>query len=145
MSEGYRDDGGKPQFSLLPSDALTGAAQVLTWACNRTEPKPYPPRNWERGMAWSRCLDSMQRHTWSWWSGQDKDPQSGLYHADHIVVNALFLAAYSRRPHLAHLDDRPRAPAAGIVDPLKDCVSCAGTKGYHRIGCTIFEIRLKEK
>lgn len=106
MSAGYRLDAGKVQYSLIPPDALEGMARVLTWACTRTTPKPYPPRNWEAGMAWSRCFDSLMRHAWAYWRGEDLDPESKLPHVDHMQVNCAFLASYFRRPWVKKYDDR---------------------------------------
>lgn len=98
---GYRNDQGKPLYSLLPTDALEGVTRVLTFGA-----KKYAERNWEKGMDWSRCFNSMMRHAWGYWRGEDLDPESGLPHVDHMVCNALFLAAYWRRPDLKGFDDR---------------------------------------
>ncbi len=137
---GYRDDSGKPLYHLLPSDALDGVVRVLTHGATK-----YAERNWERGMAWSRCYNSLMRHAWKWWRGEDMDADSGLPHVDHIVCNALFLAAYWRREHLRSYDDRePSAHAeiqrAGVLEPLAPCSSCAGRDGYHRTPCALFEV-----
>lgn len=104
MSEdkpGYRDDTNKIQYSLLPTDALAGVVAILTHGAAK-----YAPRNWEKGMAWSRCFNSLCRHLFKWWSGEDLDPDSGQPHIDHVVCNAMFLAAYAKRPELAAHDDR---------------------------------------
>lgn len=98
---GYRHDGGKSMYHLLPSDALEGVVRVLMHGAQK-----YAERNWESGMNWSRCFNSMMRHSWAWWRGQDLDPDSGLPHVDHVVCNALFLAAYWRRQDMAVHDDR---------------------------------------
>jgi hypothetical protein len=143
---GYRDDLGKVEYALLPTDALEGVARVLTWACRRNDPPPYPERNWEEGMAWSRVFNSLMRHAWALWRGEDFDDSpggSGFHHADHLLCNAMFLSAYFKRPHLRRFDDRPRPPVLGVVDPLKDCDSCGGTKGYHRTPCAYFSVEFR--
>jgi len=146
---GYRDDGGKPRPDLLPWDAVAGVAQVLTWACTARKPEPYPERNWEAGMKWSRVFNSAIRHAWSMWLAKllgtsELDADSNLPHADHFATNALMLAAYCRRPALAAFDDRPTLDAPkGVADPLKDCASCGGKQGYHRTPCATFEVTLK--
>ncbi len=143
---GFRNDEGKPRPDLLPHDAVLRVARVLTWACTTRKPTPYPERNWELGMAWSRVFNSALRHAFAMWLGEDLDRESGLPHADHFATNALLLSAYFARPHLKKFDDRPQImpPALAIADPLKDCPSCGGTKGYHRTPCDIFEVMLRE-
>jgi hypothetical protein len=137
---GYRNDQGKPLYHLLPTDALAGVTDVLTFGA-----KKYAERNWEKGMSWSRCFNSMMRHAWAFWRGEDLDPESGLPHTDHLACNALFLAAYFRRPQVARFDDREhhahaKLYAPAILDQLKDCTSCGGTNGYHRTPCAHFEV-----
>lgn len=147
MTQGYRDDSGKIRWDLLPVDAIEGISQVMTWACTSRKPTPYPERNWERGMAWSRFFNSALRHAWAMWRGIDLDPDSGLPHADHFATNALMLAAHFRRPWLKHLDDRValQGPVAGVLDPLRPCTSCQGKEGYHRTPCGLFEVSSRER
>lgn len=142
---GYRNDEGKPRMDLVPHDAVLRVARVLTWACTSRKPKPYPERNWELGMKWSRVFNSALRHGFAMWLGEDLDPESGLPHADHFATNTLILSAYHARVHLKQFDDRPQIvpPAPAVADPLKDCVSCGGTAGYHRTPCAVFEVTLK--
>jgi hypothetical protein len=142
---GYRNDEGKPRLDLLPHDAVLSVARVLTWACTARKPEPYPERNWEKGMKWSRVFNSALRHAFAMWMGEDLDRDSGLPHADHFATNALIACAYFSRPWLKSFDDRPQLqPPPAIVDPLKDCPSCDGTKGYHRTPCAIFEVTKRE-
>jgi hypothetical protein len=98
--KGERKNAGKPQYSLVPTDALHEMVLVFMWGLRK-----YAPRNWERGMNWSICYDSMMRHTQAWFSGEDRDPESGLLHTAHIAVNAMFLVAYQLRG-MTSLDDR---------------------------------------
>jgi hypothetical protein len=63
-------------------------------------------RNWEPGMAWSRCYASALRHLFAWWRGEDKDPQTGLSHLAHCACNILFLLEYQELKR--GTDDRPR-------------------------------------
>lgn len=139
MTSGYRNDTGKPRWDLLPHDATEQVVMVLTVGANK-----YDARNWENGMAWSRCFGSMMRHSWRWLAGEDRDPETGLLHMAHAACNAMFLASYALRPQLARYDDRPRALPADIADPLEDCVSCAGKDGYHRTPCAVFEVARRQ-
>lgn len=97
--EGLRYDDGKPPLTLLDPLALEGTAAVLGFGA-----KKYSANNWKKGMAWSKVIGSLMRHTLKFISGEDLDPESGLPHVDHIMCNAMFLSYYYRK-HKAK-DDR---------------------------------------
>lgn len=63
-------------------------------------------RNWEEGMCWSRVFSALMRHMWAWWSGQDRDEETGFSHLSHAACCIMFLIAYESRGIGA--DDRPR-------------------------------------
>lgn len=96
-----RNDGGKNRVDLLPVKALEQVAKVLTAGLDK-----YPERNWEPGMAWSRCYASALRHLFAWWRGEDEDPQTGLSHLAHCACNILFLLEYEEKKR--GTDDRPK-------------------------------------
>lgn len=98
-------DGDKLPYHLVAPDALRGLVQVLLFGIK----KGYEPRNWERGMAWSRPFAAIMRHLWAWWHGEDKDPESGLSHLDMAQCELMFLSAYEKRG-MFDLDDRPVNP-----------------------------------
>jgi uncharacterized HAD superfamily protein len=54
----------------------------------------YAPRNWEKGMAWSKVVASLKRHLSAFEKGEDYDSETGLLHIDHLQCNAHFLSAY---------------------------------------------------
>lgn len=99
---GYRNDELKPRWDLLPSDALEAVVMVLTAGARK-----YEPRNWEKGMNWSRCFASIMRHAWAWWRGENRDPESGISHMAHVACNAMFLCSYEERG-MKMYDDRER-------------------------------------
>jgi hypothetical protein len=110
---GYKLDTGKPRWDLAPFDAFEAMVQVQTWAVSRElrGDKAYPERNWERGMAWSRCFGAMIRHSWKWWLGKMTgrstiDEESGMSHLWHAFTSAGFLVAYEIR-EMTEFDDRP--------------------------------------
>jgi hypothetical protein len=103
-SQGKKDDDGKPRMDLIPSEALFGLAQVLTFGA-----KKYAPRNWEKGLAFSRVFAAAQRHLWAWQRGEDLDPETGLSHLHHAACCIAFLQTYTARGQ-NHLDDRPNSP-----------------------------------
>ena len=98
--EGRKDDEGKFPYHLLPTDAERGVARVLALGA-----KKYGERNWERGMAWSRCYAALQRHMTEWWEGRSVDDETGLSHLDHAACCVMFLSAYEKRA--IGTDDRP--------------------------------------
>jgi hypothetical protein len=97
---GIRYDDGKLPMHLLPPELLTEVAKVLQFGA-----KKYAPRNWEKGMDWSRVEGSLIRHLVKWKEGEDIDPETGLSHISHVACNAAFLLAYINRE--VGKDDRP--------------------------------------
>lgn len=97
--EGRKDDGSKAPWHLLPYDALDEIVEVLRYGAEK-----YAPRNWEKGMAWSRPFAALQRHMTAWWMGEDRDPETGYSHLAHAGCCILFLIAYEKRG--AGEDDR---------------------------------------
>lgn len=101
MSEGRKDDTGKLPYHLLPSDAVEEILEVLKFGAAK-----YEPRNWERGMAWSRPFSALMRHMWAWWRGEEYDRETGRSHLAHAGCCILFLLAYTLRS--VGSDDRPK-------------------------------------
>jgi hypothetical protein len=87
-----RYDTGKIRYDLLPADGLEELAKVYTKGAEK-----YAPRNWEKGMDWSRCLGSLMRHTWKFWRGETIDPETGCHHMAMAAWNALALCVYDLR------------------------------------------------
>ena len=108
-----RFDTGKPQLSLISPVAMVGLAKILTFGA-----KKYAANNWRKGMAWSRCIDSLKRHLAAFEAGIDLDydescegciaktckNHTGLHHIDQVLCNAMFLSEYARTHK--ELDDR---------------------------------------
>ena len=101
MSDNLKFDTGKLRMDLVPTEAISALAQILTDGAQK-----YGERSWERGMEWGRVYAALQRHLLAWWSGQDTDPESGHPHLWHVLTNAMFLVAYEQRQ--IGSDDRPR-------------------------------------
>lgn len=100
MTEGRKDDAGKPRYDLLPPELLEAVAQVLTIGAAK-----YGVRNWEKGMDWSRVFAALQRHMWAWWDGENTDAETGLSHLHHAGCCIAFLIAYESRRE--GFDNRP--------------------------------------
>jgi hypothetical protein len=99
---GVKFDQGKLGMHLLPPELLIGVSSILDFGA-----KKYAPRNWEKGMDWSRVFSSLMRHMWAWWRGEDKDPETGMSHLWHAGCNIAFLIAYEERK--VGKDDRPNS------------------------------------
>jgi len=82
-------DEGKPMMGLIDHLFLVGLAKVLTFGS-----KKYASHNWRKGMQWSRCFDSLQRHLWAWWGGESLDPETKQSHLYHASCCLMFLASY---------------------------------------------------
>lgn len=99
--EGIKFDAGKDPWHLVPFDAIGAIVRVLAFGA-----KKYGERNWENGMAWSRCYGALMRHLVAWWAGEKGDSETGYSHLWHAGCCVLFLIAFEMRG--IGQDDRPR-------------------------------------
>ena len=103
-TEGRKDDTGKLPLHLLPVDALEAITEILDFG-----QKKYAPRNWEKGMDWSRVYRATLGHLFKWWTSEAADPETGKSHLWHAGCCILFLIAYEQRG--VGKDDRPAKSA----------------------------------
>ena len=89
---GLRYDTGKLRLDLIPPEWLESLGGVLTKGSIK-----YAPRNWEQGMAWSKCWGPLLRHCVKWLGGERLDPETGEHHLAHVAWNALALLVYEQR------------------------------------------------
>ncbi len=82
-------DDEKVRMDLLPANALTEIAKVLTFGARK-----YDAWNWAKGMAWSRLIGAALRHLFAWARGEDTDPETGLSHLAHLGCCVVFLLEY---------------------------------------------------
>jgi len=82
---------GKVRYDLVPVLAHQEFAKVLTIGAEK-----YGDQNWRKGMSWNSVLASLERHLYSFKSGEDTDPQSGLSNMAHVICNAAFLIEYAK-------------------------------------------------
>jgi len=100
--EGLRFNSGKSRHDLIPAYAQEQYAKVMTYGATK-----YAERNWERGMAWSKVLASLERHLQAIKRGEDYDPETGLLHSAHVMCNAAFITEYYKI--YPEGDDRPHS------------------------------------
>jgi uncharacterized HAD superfamily protein len=99
MGEALRYNEGKLRYDLLEPFAQQEVARVFTIGAEK-----YAPRNWEKGMAWSKVVASLKRHIAAFEKGEDMDDETGCYHMAHAAWNALALVSYYKLA--PHFDDR---------------------------------------
>lgn len=99
-----RYDTGKTRWHLLPYDGLKLLADHYTRGAEK-----YAERNWELGMDYSKCFNSLQRHLTAWFNGEDYDVDektgARALHLVAVVWNAMALLVYTIRG--VGRDDRP--------------------------------------
>ena len=98
-SDGNIVDGFAPKFDatkvrvdLLPIDPLMQVANVFGFGA-----KKYFANSYRQGetVVWSRTYGSIMRHMMAFWSGEDKDPESGLPHLAHAGTQLFILMEHT--------------------------------------------------
>lgn len=97
--DGKKFDQEKPDVSLVDPEAILEEARVMTFGKQK-----YGANNWRAGLAWTRVIAAILRHTFAIMRGEDYDPETGLLHAAHIRCGAAFLIWYKN--HRPQFDDR---------------------------------------
>jgi hypothetical protein len=98
---GLKYDGGKLPWELLPEDALEQVVRVLQFGAQK-----YAPRNWEKGIAYTRVYGAIRRHLVAWLKGEELDPETGISHLAHAACEILFALTFETRG-MKECDDRP--------------------------------------
>lgn len=98
--EATKHDGSKPPLHLLAPDFLYAIADILDFG-----QKKYAPRNWEKGMDWSRVYRAAIGHLFDWFMRKGPDPETGKSHLWHAACCVMFLVCYEIRG--VGNDDRP--------------------------------------
>jgi hypothetical protein len=104
VTGGLNMDKGKLRVDLVPVSAIRAIAEVLGKA---TESGKYPPRNWEKGISYSRVYANVMRHMIDWYEGSNKDYESGLNPLKHALCRIAMLVEYEEKK-LSQFDDRPK-------------------------------------
>lgn len=118
-NEGTKYDDEKVKVELLPPDALWEIARVLTFGARK-----YDSWNWYKGISYSRLFGASLRHLWQWWSGRDKDVESGISHLAHAGCCLLFLLQQTiegrqERDDRVEWYQRPSGANTGVSDDGK--------------------------
>lgn len=92
-------DEEKLRVDLLPVTQLKKVAKIYTYGA-----KKYAANNWRKGANWSRWYGALLRHLFSFWEGEDFDPESGIEHLSSVIFCALCLLDHM--DNHKDLDDR---------------------------------------
>ncbi len=85
MEKFQKNDGDKPQISLVPVKAIEGMAEVFAYGAEK-----YGQDNWRLAEAkdLKRYVDALYRHINAMRNGELNDKESGLPHICHAMTNA---------------------------------------------------------
>lgn len=94
-------DATKVRLDLLPIEPMMQIANVFGFGA-----KKYFANSYRQGetVVWSRTYGSIMRHMMAFWSGEDKDPESGLDHLAHAGTQLFILMEHTA--HNKNKDDR---------------------------------------
>lgn len=106
VRKGTKHDNGKPDPTLVPREAVMGAAAALTFGANK-----YGRDNFKAGIEYTALAAAAMRHLTAWLDRENFDPESGLSHLDHCLASLSMLKFMEqRRPEM---DNR-------YIDEVKD-------------------------
>jgi hypothetical protein len=101
MSEGIKNDAGKPRLDLMSGPALFELGKVLEIGARK-----YGDRNWEKGLKWGRVFGALMRHAWKFWMGERHDNEDGQHHLASVMWCAMVLLHYDLHSQFSGNDDR---------------------------------------
>jgi len=84
-----KKDAGKLRMALIPPYPLMLVAEAFTVGSRK-----YGDSNWEKGLAYSRCLDAAIRHISRWQAGEQLDPEDGQHHLGAAIANLMMLIQF---------------------------------------------------
>jgi hypothetical protein len=88
--EGIKYDSEKPDYSLVPPNALNDVVKVLTHGAQK-----YDRNNWQYlENLDSRYFAASQRHMWALQRGETLDEETGIHHAAHAICCMMFLLEF---------------------------------------------------
>lgn len=97
---GIKHDDLKNPLDLLSPFAIEEVGKVLSFGKRK-----YAARNWEKGIAFTRILGAILRHTFAYMRGETHDPETGLSHMAHVMCEAMFILHFEKTK--PDMDDRP--------------------------------------
>ena len=95
---------GKPQVGDMDSLFILEMGAILTQGLAKYPNDPDGMPNWYKGGSYRSFCASILRHAARLAAGEDLDEESGLPHAAHIAIDAMFVRSWQRRG--VGVDDR---------------------------------------
>ena len=87
---GIKYDSEKPDYSLVPPNALDDVVTVLTYGAQK-----YDRNNWQHLEDLdNRYFAAAQRHLWALQRGETTDDETGIHHAAHAICCMMFLLEF---------------------------------------------------
>lgn len=111
---GVKFDDNKPALGLIPALALEAEGRV--WGAGA---KKYSALNWHKGLLYSRILGASMRHLAAIMRGEDRDIESGEFHAAHVRCNMAMLIQFMEEGR-TELDDRLKTNKSPMVGHNKE-------------------------
>lgn len=97
------DGEGGPDVTQYLTMGLVEVSKVLAFGANK-----YAPRNWEKGIKFTRVYAAALRHALAHRAGVEFDEETGLPHLAHFACCVLFLTTFMNR-NMFQWDDRAEA------------------------------------
>jgi hypothetical protein len=90
VNGGIKFDDDKPDYSLLPPNALEDVVKVLTIGA-----KKYDRHNWKKlDNIDDRYFAAAQRHLWALQKNETFDKETGIHHGAHAICCIMFLVEF---------------------------------------------------
>lgn len=104
---------GKPLVNDLDPLFWLEMGEVMTQGLTKYPNDPDGTPNWYKGGSFRGFIASIQRHAMRLAAGEDVDRESGLPHAAHIAVDAMFVRSWQVRE--VGQDDRLTQSGAALA------------------------------
>ena len=102
QSLGQKYDHEKPQWDLLPWDAVEEVVNVLTFGA-----KKYTPNNWKYVEQWDkRYFSAALRHLVAWNKKEYKDAETGYSHLAHAACCVLIMLSKEQELDLERVAEK---------------------------------------
>lgn len=102
IKEATKFDANKPNWSLVPFEALEDMVRVLEFGAKKYNEGGTSREEWNwakgTGLGIPRVLAACLRHIFARMRGEINDPESGLPHLGHALCCLLFASYYSKNP-----------------------------------------------
>jgi len=87
--EGPKHMEGKPEWAVLPFDALEHVVRVFEYGASPAKYKK--PYTYRAGITHSKLFSASIRHLKAWWCGETYSIDSKCHHLAHVAANCLML------------------------------------------------------